>query len=262
MIVAGIDVGALTTKAVVISKNGSSEILGYSIVLPALGEEATADVLARRALDQALVKAGADEKSLTGMTATGTGRRDITFITQQKSLLVCLAEGAHFLNPGIHTVIDIGAESATVVRLDDRGKVEDSANNDRCASGTGVFLEAMAKLMRMSMEEFAQASFAGRDRAEISSMCAIFAESEVISHIHRIPATPKNDVIKGIHGSMAVRISGQAKRVGVKPEVMVSGGVARNVGLIKELEEELKNKVFMPPEPQLVAAVGAALLAA
>ena len=119
----------------------------------------------------------------------------------------------------------------------------------------------MAKLMAMPLDEMSRPSFQAHARAEITSTCAVFAESEVISHVHREPPTPKADIIAGIHGSMAVRIVGLAKRIGIKPEAALCGGVARNIGFAKALEEELKLKVFVPEEPQLVTALGAALIA-
>ena len=259
MATVGIDVGSLTTKAVIFNEN---KILGYSIISPAEGEEVIADILARQALENALVNAGINEADLTGILVTGVSRKEVEFIPRQKSSLVCLAKGAHFLSPEVRTLMDVGAETSTIVRISAKGGVEDSAFNDRCAAGTGVYVDTMARLMHMSTEEMARASLSGKQRAEVSSMCAVFAEQEVISHIHRDPPTPQNDVIKGILGSIAMRIVGIAKRVGIKPEVMMSGGMAKNVGFVHEVEEEIKLKLLLPDEPQLVGALGAALLAA
>ena len=251
---AGIDVGTLTTKAVVLD---DGRVLGKCILRSAENAEAGA----LKALEEALAQAGLKVEDLKGIVVTGAGRKFITFTQKQKTLLSCLAKGANLLVPTVRTVFDVGGESSTVVRVNERGGVEDSIGHDRCASGTGVFLESMAKLMQMPLAEMAKASLLGEHRAEVTSMCAIFAEQEVISHVHRQPPTPKNDIIKGIHGSMAVRIVGLAKRIGIKPEAVLVGGVAQNVGFAREMEIETKIKLIVPPEPQLVAALGAARIA-
>ena len=190
------------------------------------------------------------------------GRAGLQHRSSPRKLLVVDGNNvAHFLSPEVRTLMDVGAETSTIVRISAKGGVEDSAFNERCAAGTGVYVDTMAKLMYMSTEEMAQASLSGVQRAEISSMCAVFAEQEVISHIHRDPPTPRNDVIKGIHGSIAIRVVGIAKSIGVKPEVMTSGGMAKNVGFVHEVEEEIKMKTLSPEEPLIVGALGAAILA-
>jgi len=254
MAVCGLDVGSLTTKAVVMD---DGKILGKCLLLSS--EEA--EVGARKAVEEALSQAGLSWDDLSNIVATGGGRKFITFARQQKTSITCLARGINLLYPDVRTLFDVGAETSTVIRVGPKGMVEDSVGHDRCASGTGVFLEAMARLLMMPLEEMAKASLQGEKRAEISNMCAIFAEQEVISHVHRVPPTPKNDIIKGIHGSMAVRIAGLAKRIGIKPAVAIVGGVARNIGFVKELEEEVKEPIIVPEEPEMVAAIGAACLA-
>ena len=216
------------------------------------------EVSARRALEAALEQAGLKMEDLTGIVATGAGRKAVSFATGHKSIATCLAKGINLLHPSVRTVFDVGAETSSVLRVSPKGLVEDSVGHDRCASGTGVFLQAMAKLMMMPLEEFARASLTAQRRAEVSTMCAIFAEQEVISHVHRVPPTPKEEIIAGIHGSMAVRLTGLGKRIGIKADAAFTGGVARNVGFVKALEEEIKMPVIVPEEPELVAAIGAA----
>jgi len=254
MAVAGIDVGSMTTKTVVLE---GDKILGKFVMVSA----ETAEAGARRALEEALSQAGLKSTDLKSIVATGVGRKEVSFATRQKTSLSCLARGINFLLPSVKTVIEVGAESSTVARVNDRGLVEDSASSDRCASGTGTFLDSMTELMQMPLEEMAKLSLQAKARAEISSTCAVFAEQEVISHVHRVPPTPKADTIAGIHGSLATRIAGMAKRIGVKPDVALCGGVARNVGFTQCMEEELKQNVFVPEEPQIVAALGAAVVA-
>lgn len=254
MPVAGIDVGSQTTKVVIL---GDGQVVGQSVIVSA--EET--EIGARKALDEALKQAGLAITDLTVIVATGVGRKDVSFATRQKTSLSCLAKGINRLAPSVRTLIDVGAETSTVIRVNEKGGVDDSIGHDRCASGTGVFLESMAKLMQMPLPEMGRESLKAQKRAEVSSMCAIFAEQEVISHVHRVPPTPKSDIIAGIHGSMAVRIVGLAKRIGIKPEVALCGGVAKNVGFAKVVEEEVKQKVVIPENPQLVAALGAARIA-
>jgi len=254
MLVAGLDMGSLTTKTVILE---DSRILSWRIITAA--EEG--ELEARRAIDDAIKDTKFSLEDITYIVATGAGRKSISFAHKQRAPASCLARGVNWLFPLVRTVIDVGAETCTVVRVNERGVTDDSIGNERCASGTGVFLEAMAKLMQMPLEEMAKASLLAESIAEISNMCAIFAEQEVISHVHREPPTPKNDIIAGIHASMATRIGGLAKRIGVKEDVALSGGVAKNIGFIRALEENLGVKLTIANEPQLLAALGAARIA-
>ena len=254
MAVAGIDVGSLTIKAVIVE---DGKILAHSIIRTS--EEAEAG--AKRGMEEALKSAGLAQEDIKYIVATGSGRKEVSFAQKQKTSLSCLAKGTSMLFPSVRTVFDVGAETCSVLCLNERGGVEDSVGHDRCASGTGVFLESMAKLMKMSLEVMAAECLKAKARAEVSSMCAIFAEQEVISHVHRVPPTPKNDIIAGIHGSMSVRIVGLAKRIGIKGDVALCGGVAKNVGFVKVMEEDIGSTVLVPEEPQIVAALGAARIA-
>ena len=254
MLVAGLDMGSLTTKVIILE---DSKVLSWRIITAA--EEG--ELQARRAIEEAIEDTRFSLENLAYIVATGTGRKSVSFAHKQRAPASCLARGANWLFPSVRTVIDVGAESCTVVRVSERGVTDDSIGNERCASGTGVFLEAMAKLMQMPLEEMAKASLLAESIAEISNMCAIFAEQEVISHVHREPPTPKNDIIAGIHASMATRIGGLAKRIGVKEDVALSGGVAKNIGFVRALEENLGMKLTITDEPQLLAALGAACIA-
>ena len=155
----------------------------------------------------------------------------------------------------------MGAETSTVLKITERGRVADWAGQDKCAAGTGMFLQAMAKIMKVDLDNMAKLSLQAQKQADISGTCAVFAESEVISHIHRVPPTPKEEIIAGIHASMVSRIIGLLKRLTIEREVAVVGGVARNKGLIDILEKELGFKVLVPESPEMVAALGAAVLA-
>ena len=185
-----------------------------------------------------------------------SGAKRVSFSQQQKAITTCLARGVHRLLPDARMVIDLGAETSTVLKINDRGRVTDWAGQDKCAAGTGMFLQAMAKVMQVNLDEMAEYSLRAKNRADISGTCAVFAESEVISHIHRVPPTPKEEIIAGIHASMVSRIMGLLKRLGIRREVAVVGGVARNKGLVDILEKELGFKVLVPENPEMVARSG------
>lgn len=248
----GIDIGSLNTKVVILGDQG---ILASSVV-PA-GDDIGAS--ARVAIEKALGQAGLSLDSLP-VVATGVGGKSSS-VTQQKTITTCLARGIRYLFPSARMAIDMGAESTTVIKVNDRGRLADWANHDKCASGTGLFLQQMAKLMAMPLEEMAKFSLQARSRAAITSTCAVFAESEVISHVHRVPPTPKEDIVAGIYYSVVSRIMSLCKRVGIEKDVAVTGGVALNSGLVHILEQELGIKVLMPEAPQTVAALGAAVIA-
>lgn len=249
----GIDVGSLTAKAVILGDEG---ILASSLILS--GDEAAAS--ARQAMDEALAQAGLGSQD--GMYAVSTGLGvQLAFVQQQRAITTCLARGIHYLLPSARMVIDMGAESSIIIKINDRGRVMDWAGQDKCAAGTGLFLQQMAKLMQLPLQEMSELSLKAKGRADISGTCAVFAESEVISHVHRVPPTPKEDIVAGIYASMVSRIMGLCKRVGIQKDVAVVGGVALNRGLVHILEQELGFKVLVPESPQTVAALGAAIIA-
>ncbi len=249
----GIDIGSLTTKVVVMA---DKEILAS--VITDTGDDAAAT--ARQAVAQALDKAGASASDDYSAVSTGMGGKAISF-SRPKAITTCLARGASFLLPSARMVIDMGAESTTVVKLNERGRVTDWANHDKCAAGTGLFLQQMAKLLQIPLEEMARLSLNASASADITSTCAVFAESEVISHIHRDPPTPKEEIVAGIYSSVISRIIALGKRLGIAKDIAVAGGVALNIGVVTTLEKELGFPVLVPESPQLLAAVGAAIIA-
>jgi len=248
----GLDVGTLSTKAVVMDGGGirSSAVVQSSD---------SAEVSARAALDQALANAGAVGDVC--VVSTGAGGRGIPLARQNKAITTCLARGVHFLLPEARTAIDMGAESITVIRINERGRISDYGSQDKCAAGTGIFLQQMARILRLSLEEMSAVSAGATGRVEITGTCAVFAESEVISHIHRDPPTPLEDIVAGIYRSMAHRVMAQLQRLGIKVEVAVTGGVAANRGLVSILEQEVGHPVLVPPAPELAGAIGAAVMA-
>jgi len=250
----GIDIGSVTTKVVALDGNR----LIAADVAPS-GENAEAAT--RATMADTLHKAGLAADNSWYIVATGIGGKSLSFPQQQKTITTCLARGVHFLFPSARMAIDLGAESGTVIKLNERGRLTDWATHDQCAAGTGMFLQQMAKLMQIPLEEMAKVSYGAKNRAEITSTCAVFAESEVISHVHRIPPTPKEEIVAGIYLSVVRRIVALCKRVGIEKDVAITGGVALSSGLVKILEGELGFGVLVPEQPEIVAALGAAVVA-
>lgn len=253
MITAGLDVGSLWTKAAVVR---DGELIGWHIGETG-GDTARA---ARDTLDAALTHAGLGRADLRAIVATGAGKKEVGCAHGEAGEEVCAARGAAIFFSGIQGVIDMGGESTRVVKLDAEGHVLDLARNDKCASGTGIFLDAMAKVMGVTVEEMGPLSLESTADVSITSTCVAFAESEVVSQIHR--QTPKEDILKGMHKSIASRIFGMVQRIDIgKGSNMAIGGLARNVGVVRCLEEMMADELQIPEQPQIVSATGAALIA-
>jgi len=250
----GIDIGSLTTKAVILGDDG---ILASSII--SSGDEA--EMSAKAAIAEALDRAGLSSSDDLYIVSTGVGGKLVSLSQQTKAITTCLARGINCLCPSARMAIDMGAESSTVIKVNERGRVNDWINHDKCAAGTGIFLQQMAKLMQMPLAEMSELSLQARSRADITNTCAVFAESEVISHVHREPPTPKEEIVAGIYFSVVSRIMSLCKRIGIEKDVAVIGGVALNRGLVRILETEMGFGVLVPEAPQLVAALGAAVVA-
>ncbi len=252
MLVAGVDVGARNISVVVFRDDKV-----ISSVLLTSGGEGTA--ASRAALEKALEKAGLEPTDLQAVVATGCGGESVTLAQRQSAEVVCQAKGAYFLFPSVRTVLNLGAESSRAIRVGDTGRVEAFAKNDKCAAGSGLFLETMAKVLEVPLEEMGELSLQAEGFEEVSGICAVFAESEVISHIHC--GVPKDRILAGLHKAVVGRIQEVLAKVGVRKDVVVTGGVARNRAIVKELADKIGQSIIVPPEPQLVGALGAALIA-
>lgn len=250
----GVDIGSLTTK-VVLLENGNIS----SQLITKIGDDIEPSV--NKAIREAAEKASIQPDDDDYIVTTGIGGKAVSFASDNKAITTCLARGVNRLFPRARMVIDIGAETSTVIKLNERGRVNDWGNQDKCAAGTGIFLEQMAKLMQLPFDKMSELSLEAKEVADITNTCAVFAESEVISHIHRDPPTPKENVIAGIFASTVSRIMVICKRVGIQKEVALTGGVALNRGVVNQLETELGFDVLMAEEPRIVPALGAAILA-
>jgi predicted CoA-substrate-specific enzyme activase len=252
VIVAGVDIGSLTAKAVVLQ---GADVLGYAIV------PTGPDVIrvAEHILDAALDKAGLGRDRLAAVVATGYGRAKVPHASKSVTEITCDAKGAHHLFPETGMVIDIGGQDSKVISLDRTGRVIDFAMNDKCAAGTGRFLEVMAQALEIELEQMGPVSLKHKKLVVVSSMCTVFAESEVVSLIAE--GYLKEDILNGLHQAIASRVSAMAQSLRVGDAVTLSGGVAKNIGVVRALEQNLKVRVKVPPEPQIVAALGAAICA-
>ncbi|MBF8259771.1 MAG: 2-hydroxyglutaryl-CoA dehydratase [Actinobacteria bacterium] len=250
---AGIDVGSLSTDVVLL--DGKGKIAGQSIV--ATG--ASARKACEEALSRALAGARGSSNEIAFLVSTGYGRDAVPSTDLAVTEITCHARGARHLFPKAATVLDIGGQDSKVIRLSPEGKVADFAMNDKCAAGTGRFLEVMARTLEMDLEMMGSLSLLSRRSLPVSSMCTVFAESEVISLIAS-GASPA-DIAWGVHLAIANRIAALADRVGCVAPAVMTGGVAKNPAARKALEDRFGIPLLIPEEPQLAGALGAALIA-
>jgi len=249
----GIDIGSLTVKVVLL--DAEARIIARGVAPAGYGgQEAAAALVA-----QILGEQGLGRAAVAYIVVTGYGRVRFEAADEEVSEISCHARGAFHLNPAVRTVIDIGGQDSKAIRLDAKGRVIDFAMNDKCAAGTGRFLEVMAAALDVPLAELGGLALQSKQPVSISSTCTVFAESEAISHIARGAA--RQDVAAGLHRAIASRVLGLAARVGLEAEVMLTGGVALNVGLVAAFTQLCKQHIIIPPEPQVVGALGAALFA-
>jgi len=252
MPVAGIDIGAGTAKIVVLE---DEKIIAGSVI-PVSGDVAAAvkEVAAR-----ALSPLGMSVGDLEYVVSTGYGRDAVPFVDMSTTEIICHATGVHFLMPQVKTIIDIGAQDSKVIRINSEGKVADFAMNDKCAAGTGRFIEVMANVLGLELDDMGPMSLKSKNACNISSTCTVFAETEVVSL--RAQGKTVEDLIAGIHKAIANSIIIMASSIRLERETAFTGGVARNTGVQKALEEIGGIKCLVPPEPQKAGALGAALIA-
>lgn len=251
--VAGIDVGSRIVKAVVM--DGERRICGKA---KARTRPDFAGVAAE-ALNRALGDASLREADLKYVATTGFGRYNVPFRDVQITDITCAARGAAFLFPRTRCVLDIGFQSTRAIRLSDGGRVKEFRTNDKCAAGAGGFLERAAKYLEVGIEEFGVLSLRAAEPQDISSVCAVLAETEIINHVSA--GQTLENIAGGIHRSLAIRSLALLKRVGLEAELTFVAGVAKQLGMVKALEEVVGMKVNVSEDPEFVGAVGAALLA-
>ena len=251
MLTLGIDIGSTASKAVIM--RDGTELIAESIVPVGTGTRGPREVF-----QNVLNQAGIYENQIDRILATGYGRMGFKQAAREISEISCHARGVHYLVPTAGTIIDIGGQDVKVLHIDN-GAMTNFQMNDKCAAGTGRFLDVMARVLEVKVEDLGRLGAMSKKEIGISSTCTVFAESEVISQLSM--GTDKCDIINGIHHSVAGRVAGLAHRIGVVKDLVMTGGVAQNRGVVSALEEELGCPILTSPLTQYNGALGAALFA-
>ena len=253
-IVAGCDVGSLTTKAVLLQNN---RLIATSLIR----SKAKPQESAALAMADVSAKAGISEKEIQFSVGTGYGRDKISFVNEAKSEISCHGKGAKWLMPSVKTIIDIGGQDCKVIKIDASGQAVKFVTNDKCASGTGRFLEVMAKVLGIDISELGAQTAKSKAPVTMASTCTVWAQADVISFIHA--GIPLEDIGAGINLAMAKRIATLANAVKPEKDICMTGGVAKNAGVLSLLEDLMgyRLKKIRKSDPQLAGAIGAALFA-
>jgi (R)-2-hydroxyacyl-CoA dehydratese activating ATPase len=253
VVVAGVDVGSTTTKAALLDEN--KRLLALALV------DTGANVVraAERAFEQALASASLEEWEVAFTVGTGYGRYRVPFGDLQITEISCHAKGACLLFPGTRTILDMGGQDTKAIRVSERGEVHDFCMNDKCAAGTGRFLAAAAQVLGLELEQVGPISAAATRPLKISNVCTVFVEQEIMMHLAR--GCSVEDVLAGVHTAIAGRSVALLRRVGLEQEMTFTGGVARNAGMVRALEDRLKFKLNVARECQHIGAIGAAIFA-
>jgi predicted CoA-substrate-specific enzyme activase len=251
---AGVDIGSSTAKSVVLA---DGKIVGHALTPTGPRPEESG----HQVLLEAINKLGLEREDVSYVVATGYGRISAPFADSTVTEITCHAAGGWYSSKNVRTIIDVGGQDCKVIRLDEYGRISDFAMNDKCAAGTGRFLDLLSRILGVNLDDLGPLSAKATENISISSTCIVFAESEVVSLLAR-GATPEN-VIFGVHNAMAQRIAGMLSRTGLEQEFIFSGGGAKNSGLKSALENALHAPITLPEsDPQLLGALGAAVLAA
>ena len=252
MLSCGIDMGAKTIKVVLLEDN---QIRAQNLIMTGKDKEA----LAEQAYDEALKKAKLTRNDIKRVIATGLGRKRVPFADDTITVPSADAKGIIWYLPTVRTVIDVGAEEGRAIRCDEKGTLKDFATNEKCAAGAGTFVEVTARTMEVKLEEMGELSLKSKEKIDMNAQCAVFAESELVSLIHR--KIPKVDIIRSVHEAMAGRIDSLARTIEVEKDVALIGGVAKNIGFVDCLKRSLEVDILVPEEPEFVGALGAAIIA-
>lgn len=248
----GIDIGSTASKAVILQD-------GQTLVKKALVSVGTGTSGPTRVLQELFANTMIQKSDIAKTVVTGYGRMTFKEADKQISELSCHARGVHFFLPDARTVIDIGGQDAKALKLDNCGRLLSFVMNDKCAAGTGRFLDVMANVLETKLSDMGRISDQSQKEVNISSVCTVFAESEVISHLAN--GEKIADIVAGIHQSIAQRVGSLAFRVGIENEVVMTGGVAQNTGVVKAMEAVIKMNIKVAEWPQFTGAIGAAIYA-
>ncbi len=248
---AGIDIGSTMTKVIVVDQQ---EKILASVIGPTGAEHRH---LAFKVMEEALQKTGLTLEELDFIVATGYGRINVPFADKQITEITCHARGIKALFPAARIIIDIGGQDSKGIKLDAEGKVANFVMNDKCAAGTGRFLEVIADTLGLKLDQLGDISLKAETFVKISNTCTVFAEHEVTSRLSEGATIP--EIVAGLHESIAGRIVNMVRQLGIEKEVVATGGGAKNIGLVRAIEDKVGFPVLVPPEPFLTGALGAAL---
>lgn len=248
----GIDIGSASSKAVIL--NDGAKIISSAVVQAGTGTSGP-----DRVMEELFKKIDIKPQDIDFTVATGYGRFSVKNADKQISEITCHAKGIYYLVPEARTIIDIGGQDAKAISLDNKGNILKFVMNDKCAAGTGRFLDVMARVLEIPLTDMGDAHFKADNWASVSSTCTVFAESEVISQLSR--QVSKENIVAGVHQSIASKACSLVYRIGMKEEIVMCGGVAQDAGVVDAIEKELQKKIIVAPNPQITGALGAALLA-
>lgn len=252
MYFAGVDIGSTMTKTVLMGTNGKV----LSAIKGPTGPEHRQ--LANEVMKMALEQAGLQLEDISYVVATGYGRLNVPFADRQITELTCHARGVSSLFPNVRTAIDIGGQDAKCMKINN-GKLLNFAMNDKCAAGTGRFLEVIAATLGIKLEDLGDISLKSAKKVEISNLCTIFAQQEIVARLSE--GEKPEDIIAGLHDALSSRVAALAHRLKIEPDVVLTGGVAKNLGIVKAMKENLGCELLVPEDPLLTGAMGAAILA-
>lgn len=252
MFFAGIDIGSTMTKVVIADDRGK---IMSSVIGPTGPEHRH---LALNVMDETISKAGLVYNDLDFIVATGYGRINVPFADKQITEITCHARGIRALFPTARIIIDIGGQDSKGIKLDSEGKVANFVMNDKCAAGTGRFLEVIAETLGINLTDLGKISLTAKGYVQISNTCTVFAEHEVTSRLAEGAGIP--EIVAGLHESIAGRVVNMVRHLGLEKDVVVTGGGAKNIGLVKAIAAKVGFSVLVPPEPFLTGALGAALV--
>ena len=253
MIFAGIDIGSTMTKVVILDEH---ETVLASVIGPTGAEHRH---LALKVMNEAAGRCGLSFETLNFIVATGYGRINVPFADKQITEITCHAKGIRAVFPATKIIIDIGGQDSKGIKLDSEGKVANFVMNDKCAAGTGRFLEVIAETLGVQLDQMGALSLSAGTYVKISNICTVFAEHEVTSKLAEGATIP--EIVAGLHESIAGRVVNMVRHLGIEKDVVVTGGGAKNIGLVKAIEMKVGSPVLVPPEPFITGALGAALLA-
>lgn len=248
----GIDIGSGTSKGV-ITRDG--ELLAHYLLPSGVNYR----IAAQKLREELLARAGLSQEDIACTIATGQGSGRVPFSNQQVTDIRCCARGINSIFPSVRTVIDVQGQSTQVIRLNGEGRVTNFVTSEKCASGSGCFLDIIANVLQIELEDIGPLSLKSDNPVVFTTACAVFGESEAVSRVSE--GIPREDILAGVHRSLAEKMSALINRVGLEEQCAISGGGGLNIGLIKRVEEKLGVQLLVPPQPQLVTALGAAILA-